>query len=263
MTEQSQARLLAATLLGSDPLAPDFMLATMSCPDLARMLEPGQFFNIAVPGSDAELLRLPFAYADADPREGMVSFGYRVVGEGTRRLATLPPGTRTDLLGPLGHGWRFPEGVKTALVVGGGSGVAPIVPLVKRLGELGVATDVVEGAQTSRAIVFENEILARGARSFNVSTDDGTRGTHGFAAVLTERLMSENRYDAVYICGPKVMMRGIADQAAQRGIACQVSMETGMMCGFGACATCPIETTQGMRSVCKDGPVFDALEVIW
>lgn len=263
MSAPSNARVLPVTLLGSEPIAPEFMLCTMSCPDLARAIQPGQFFNLAVPGDQRELLRIPMSYSESRPREGIVAFAYRVVGEGTRRLASLPSGVRTDLIGPAGNGWSYPDGMKKALLVGGGSGIAPILALARRLSETGVEFQLVQGARTSREVLFESDFLACGATRFEVTTDDGTRGIKGFPTAVVGDMISREGYDQAYVCGPTPLMKGVAAIAHDLHLPCQVSLETGMACGFGACATCAVDTVGGKKGVCVDGPVFDAEEVIW
>lgn len=263
MPTPSQARVLPVTLLSCEPIAPGFMVHTMACEDLARTIRPGQFFNIAVPGDSTQLLRVPFSYVSADPSAGTVTFAYRIVGDATRRLASLPAGTRTDLLGPAGNGWRVDGTERAALLVGGGSGMAPIVALAELLRSHGAEVDVIEGAQTSRALVFERELLGCGVRSFNAATDDGSRGHRGFPTDVMADMLARGAYDHVYTCGPRPMMAGIARLAAQADLPCQCSMESGMGCGFGACATCAIDTVSGKQSVCMNGPVFDAREVVW
>lgn len=263
MPSPSPAYLHEATVVSNEPMAPGVMRMTLRCPELAATIQPGQFFNLAVPGDPTEMLRLPFSFAAADPASGEVTLAYLLQGNGTRRMQQMAPGTVTDLLGPGGHGWRPVEGSHHALLVGGGSGTAPLVPLTRALASSGVTVDFVQGAPTAERVLFEEEITAAGAARFEVATDDGTRGTRGFCTEVVARLLSEGGYDAVYTCGPEPMMRSVAKLAEQAGVPCQVSMERGMVCGFGACATCVVDTKDGRKGACMHGPVFDAEEVVW
>ena len=226
-------------ILENEQVAPQMMRLRLECPELARSIEPGQFMNLRVPGDPSEILRLPFSWSCKDAEAGWVEFAYLVIGKGTERLAGLPVGTTSDLLGPAGHGWQVPAGAKRAMVVGGGSGVVPVVPLVGALREAGVACDFVQGAPTAARVIYEKEICEGGAELF-ISTDDGTRGTHGFTTAVA-----------------------IWKLAQAHGVSCQVSMEKLMACGFGVCTTCLCETIMGRKGACMDGPVFDAAEVIW
>lgn len=262
MPTPSPARMHTATILGSEPIAPDFMITTLSCPGLAAMLEPGQFLNLAVPGDARQLLRIPLSYYEANTSSGTVGLAYRIVGDGTRRLAALPVGTRTDVLGPGGNGWRIPEGGRS-LLVAGGSGIVSLVALAKRLREERKQFDFVEGAQTARQVVFEADMRALGAGIFSATTDDGTYGAKGFAHEEVRRLLAENTYDQMYVCGPTPMMQAVAAVAHEAHVPCQVSLETNMACGFGACAVCAVDTVTGKKGACMNGPVFDAKEVVW
>lgn len=262
MPKPSPACMHTATVLGSEPIAPDFTVTTLSCPGLAATIKPGQFLNIAVPGDARELLRLPMSYFQADASDGTVGLGYRIVGNGSRRLAALPAGTRTDVLGPGGNGWALPEGGRS-LLVGGGSGTVSLVALAKHLASDRMKFDFVEGARTARQVVFERDVRTLGAGDFAVSTDDGTYGSKGFAHEEVRRLLAENDYVSVYVCGPRPMMEAVAAVAREAQVPCQVSLETNMACGFGACAVCAVDTVSGKKGACMKGPVFDAEEVIW
>ncbi len=162
MPSPSPAYLHEATVVSNEPMAPGVMRMTLRCPELAATIQPGQFFNLAVPGDPTEMLRLPFSFAAADPASGEVTLAYLLQGNGTRRMQQMAPGTR--------H----------ALLVGGGSGTAPLVPLTRALASSGVTVDFVQGAPTAERVLFEEEITAAGAARVEVATDDGTRGCmHG------------------------------------------------------------------------------------
>lgn len=262
MPEPSPALKLACTVVACEPLARDVYRMTLRCPELAAAIEPGQFFNLHVPGDPTHLLRLPFSWAVADRDAGTVEFAFAAVGEGTRRLAELPLGTQTDLLGPAGRGWRVDAACGRALLVAGGTGTVSLVPLAAALAAAGVACDFVEGQPTAEALVYEAEVEKTGA-SFRAATEDGTRGRAGDASDLSAELLAAGGYGAVYACGPEDMMAKVAAQAKEAGVPCQVSMERLMACGFGACTTCLVDTLDGRKGACKEGPVFDAERVLW
>ncbi|MBS5449790.1 MAG: dihydroorotate dehydrogenase electron transfer subunit [Coriobacteriia bacterium] len=263
MPTPSTATRHTLTVVSNEPMTCDVMRMRFTCPELARSIEPGQFFDLAVPGDPSQLVRLPFSYSAADAQTGEVEFGYLLNGDGTRRLAQVKPGAQLDVLGPCGHGWRFPEGMKAALLVGGGSGVVPLVSLARELIARGVAVDFIEGAAAERRVIFTDDLREMGVRTLEIATDDGSVGIKGYASVPCEQMLADNAYDVVYVCGPTPMMRGIAQIVDKAGVACQVSMEKMMTCGFGACATCVCDTTGGRKGVCMAGPVFDAKEVVW
>lgn len=236
----------------------------MRAPALAGSLGAGQFVNVAVPGDPSHLLRVPLAFSRADAATGQVELEFAVVGEGTRRLASLGPGATSTVVGPCGKPWRMDAGQGRAALVCGGIGVTPIVACARALADAGLAFDAVAGAQTATKLWGAEVLAGLGAGQVVVTTDDGTAGRKGFTTDALSDLLEAGAYDVVYTCGPEVMMRGVARMCAQAGVACQVSMERMMTCGFGACNTCNVPAAKGgYLSVCMDGPVFGAEEVAW
>ena len=125
---------------------------------------------------------------------------------------------------------------------------------------------VVIGAQTVKRLActeqFEDSIRASGG-ALHVATDDGSAGIKGFVNAITDELLATRAYDYVAVCGPPLMERSVALPAIEHGVTCEVSMERLMACGVGACLGCVVETRDGLKRCCVDGPVFDASEVIW
>lgn len=241
--------------------------------DVARAIQPGQFMNLRVPGDGSHILRIPLSFAQADRDRGLVDLAFAVVGEGTERLSRMRVHDRSTLVGPCGNGWHLPDTAGRALLVAGGVGLPPIVAAAQMLSKAGIGFDVVVGARTGAAHVERLlELLRRlpveGScdcpRRVLVTTDDGTLGIAGFTTEAIPSLLSERAYAQAYACGPQPMMAGVARLAAGHGIACQVSMERMMGCGFGACSCCNVPLVSGGYALCcQDGPVFDAGEVAW
>lgn len=241
--------------------------------DVAQVIRPGQFMNLQVPGDGSHILRIPLSFARADRDRGIVDLVFAVVGEGTERLSQMRQTDRSTLVGPCGNGWHLPETAGRALLVAGGVGLPPIVAAAQMLSEAGVGFDVVVGARTGAAHVERLLELLRSLpvvggcdcpRRVTVTTDDGTLGFAGFTTEALPALLSVRPYAQAYACGPQPMMAGVARLASERGIACQVSMERMMGCGFGACSCCNVPLVSGGHALCcQDGPVFDAGEVAW
>lgn len=245
-------------------LAPHIQSLVLHAPEIASEIQPGQFVNVQVPGDKSQIMRLPFTFARADQHLGTIELIYQVVGDGTRRLSQVSAGESLSVLAPLGSGWRIEKSdFARVLIVCGGLGLAPVLPLARALGHRGIEFDVALGAPSANRVVGVEHFLSYGAREVLVSTDDGTQGHHGFCTALSEKLLGENTYDLIATCGPEPMMRIVVRQAEEAGIACQVSMERGMICGFGVCMSCVVDTPRGRVCVCTEGPVFDAQEVIW
>ena len=251
-------------VVSNEPAADGLMRIVLSAPELAAAIKPGQFVNVSVPGDASQILRVPLSFSCADAAAGTVEIVYAVVGDGTRRLAAMAAGEISTAVGPCGNPWPLVDGARRACVVAGGVGITPIVACARMLAGAGVAFDAVVGAQTAGRLWGTDVLEGFGAGVVSVTTDDGTAGRAGFTTDALADLLAANNYDVVYTCGPEVMMAGVARLCHEVGVACMVSMERMMCCGFGACGTCNVAMVDGTyKSCCKDGPVFDAEEVAW
>ena len=225
----------------------------------AEYAVPGQFINIF--SNDAsKLLPRPISICEIDKVQGTLRVVYRVAGKGTKEFSKLGNQDTVEILGPLGNGFPLESG--KAIVVGGGIGVPPMLELTKQLP--GDVTAVL-GYRTDDLFLADDFIDASGEVIF--ATDDGTVGVHGTVVDA----MKENalKADVIYACGPKPMLRGVAEYADSIGAKCYVSMEERMACGVGACLGCVCESTEvddhshvKNKRVCKDGPVFLSTEVV-
>ena len=211
--------------------------------DTAGIL-PGQFVNIRVEG---QFLRRPISVCNIE--EGVLTIIYKVVGVGTEAMSHLPVGTQLDVLTVLGNGYDLTKAGDQPLLVGGGVGVPPMYMLARQLREAGKAVRVILGFNTQDEVFYEDEFRALGC-DVTVTTVDGSHGVKGF---VTNALDGKQSY--YYTCGPLPMIKALIQAAGTNG---EVSMEERMGCGFGACMGCTIQTNQGPKRVCKEGPVFDA-----
>lgn len=221
-------------------------------PELAEFSKPGQFITVEI--SENFTLRRPFGIAST--KNNCVKFFYRVVGEGTKFLSEKKVGETLNILGSLGKGFNTSI-TGRILLVGGGMGLAPLLSA----SEYFENADVLIGARNRYEAVFWFKEFRASAKAFFVTTDDGSLGRAGFTTSLLPPVLEVEEYAAILTCGPEVMMRGVAFEAMARGIFCQVSFEKRMACGLGACLSCSIETINGRKKVCKDGPVFNADEI--
>ena len=209
---------------------------------------PGQFVNIRVAG---QFLRRPISVCNIT--EGVLTIIYKVVGVGTEAMSQLPVGTQLDVLTILGNGYDLSKAGDQPLLVGGGVGVPPMYMLARQLREMGKTVRVILGFNTKDEVFYEEEFRALGCDVI-VTTVDGSHGLKGF---VTNALDGKQSY--YYTCGPLPMIKALIQAAGTHG---EVSMEERMGCGFGACMGCTIQTTQGPKRVCKEGPVFPAGELI-
>ena len=133
----------------------------------------------------------------------------------------------------------------------------------------GCHLDVVLGAQTEKALVCRDRYSQLLGQEPWCATDDGTYGRAGFCTSLVEERLRDgcsddgHPYDYVAVCGPEPLMRIVSKMALDAGVRCEVSMEKRMACGVGACLSCVVDTMDGKRRSCVDGPVFDARKVVW
>lgn len=227
-------------------------------PVIAEQAEPGQFVNVQVSRHTAPLLRRPLGVAGVDRKDGVITLIYRVIGEGTRILADVCSGDMLSIVGPLGQG--FDRGSRRPLLVGGGTGLAPLLYLAETFQIQGIAPDVLMGGRTEEDL-FWKELYERVAGRIGLTTDDGSLGVKGTVMALLDVMLQTGQYDRVYVCGPAPMMQAVSAAVLAAGIPCQVSLEKYMACGLGACLSCSCQGIGKRIKVCKDGPVFWAQEV--
>ena len=227
-------------------------------PRIAAEAVPGQFVNVQVSNRTAPLLRRPLGVAGVDRNYGTVSLIYRIVGDATNILADVCSGDHLSLVGSLGHG--FDRSAKHPLLVGGGTGLAPLLYLADTFVEEGIRPDVLMGGRTAED-VFWKDLYDGIAGRTGITTDDGTLGTKGTVMALLPDMLEKGNYDCVYVCGPVPMMKAVSAVVLEKGIKCQVSLEKYMACGLGACLTCSCQGIGRRLKVCQDGPVFWAEEV--
>jgi len=261
-------------ILSHEKVCPDLFLLTLKLPEIARSASPGQFLHIRVGEMYDPLLRRPMSIARADMIMGEVEILYRVTGKGTYLLSTKGEGETIDCMGPLGRGFSVPEGGDLILVAGG-RGVAPLLFLAERALQRGKArVTFLMGASSRSCLFYENGLAALGAR-VGLATDDGSRGYHGPVTDLLEAELSTPRNGSdvmVFSCGPEAMLRKVAGICISRRIPCQISLESFMGCGVGACQSCVVKVYRDpgnpelgtlYKRVCIDGPVFNAEEVVF
>jgi len=221
--------------------------------DTSAITAPGQFVDLQLPG---KFLRRPISVSDWTERG--ILLVVKAVGEGTRALVSSPAGTQFPTLTGLGNGFDLTEGGDRPLLIGGGVGIAPLYGLALRLIRQGKRPAVVLGYR-SQADVFCVEAFTTLECDVFVATEDGSLGTKGFATDCVTKALPEADY--AFTCGPTPMLKAVYALPQLKGG--QFSLEARMGCGFGACVGCTIQTKNGPRRVCKDGPVFRKEELAW
>lgn len=249
-------------LIGKEQVGPNTWQFTLEAGDMVEKTfrGPGQFVHIKC--GHSRLLRRPISVAtcQSDTPDDLLSIVFEVRGEGTAWLADRKVGDELDVLGLLGNGFSMEPGGRY-LLAGGGIGVPPLYGCAQYAD--GNATAVLGFRNAQRAILLDQ--FKATCKEAKLYTDDGSAGTQGYVADGVRAVLDKDKdFTAVLACGPKIMLRGVAQAAAEYGIPCQVSMEERMACGVGACLGCAIPMADGtVKHVCKDGPVFNAGEVDW
>lgn len=256
---------LRAEIVRTERISNDIYRFTLHAPAIAEAARPGQFIMVRVQEGYDPLLRRPFSIHQATA-DGRIQILFKVIGRGTGIMATLDAGQRLDMIGPLGRGFTRDRDRRICLL-GGGVGIAPLFYL---------ARDLLREVHPSQIRVLlgarAKEELATLAGDFGnmglevqTATDDGSLGYRGMVTDLLGGLEKQVPW-SVYACGPYPMMRTAAQVCKEKGWRCQVSLETFMACGLAACLGCTVPRggdTPGYLHVCKDGPVFEADEVLW
>lgn len=242
-----------APIIKREQLAIDLFRLVVEVPEIAATCVAGQFVHLKVAEGDHPLLRRPISIFASDGASRL-ELVFRVVGVGTKILAGRVEGELLDIVGPLGEAFRLiPE--RRALLVGGGVGLPPIHALFQEIRSQGLPHVVMAGIRGKDELGLIGQ-LPEQAEKCLIATDDGSLGHHGFVTELLAQELDEGA--AVYACGPEPMLRKIIALCNEAGVPAQVSFEQQMGCGFGACIGCSIETGEGYRRVCCEGPVFDA-----
>ena len=212
----------------------------------------GQFANVKLEGF---YLRRPISVCDFD--EKGFTLIYKTVGHGTEAMSKLQAGEKIDILTGLGNGYDTSKSGQNPLLVAGGSGVPPMYKLAKMLVSEGKSVTVALGFNCISAMYLFDELQKLGAKVL-IATADGSYGCKGF--VTDAIVQSGVDYSFFYTCGPLPMYKSIKKVAKTDG---QYSFEERMGCGFGACMGCSMKTNSGNKRICKEGPVFDAADIIW
>ena len=239
------------TILDNDPIAANTWKMKLSG-DTSAICCSGEFVQIAL---ESKFLRRPISVHDVDWES--FSIVYKVVGEGTAAMARMLPGDKLDILTGLGTGFSIDSCQSKALLLGGGVGAAPLYQLAKELIAQQKEVTVVLGFNKADEVMLVEDFEGLGAK-VHVATMDGSVGTKGFVTDVV-RLKSLS-YDFFYACGPMPMLKAVCESVKGRG---EVSLEERMGCGAGFCYCCSIQTKNGPRRVCKDGPVFDKEDIVW
>ncbi len=203
---------------------------------------PGQFVMVWIPMVD----EVPMSVSYFGEKKGIT---FKKVGKATEALSRLKPGDKIGIRGP--HGTFFESKANKILVVAGGIGIAPLAPAIEDAKSKGKDVVLAFGAKTSSELLFLDRLKAS-CKELHIATDDGSSGYHGFVTDMTSEILEKESFDAIFVCGPEIMIKKLADIAQRWNIPFQASLERFLKCGVGICDSCAIS---GLH-ICKNGPVF-------
>ena len=235
-------------IIENTQIAPGVFLLDLAG-DTSMVKAPGQFCQIQIPGF---YLRRPISLCDWD--ENGMTLIYKAIGQGTDALSRMETGDMLDILNGLGNGYDVNICGKHPLVIGGGVGIPPLYSLTKALIARGTEPTVILGFNKAEKIFLLDSFEDLDVPVL-LTTVDGSAGQKGF---VTDALPQD--YDSFFACGPLLMLKAVYKACGTTG---QLSLEERMGCGFGACMGCTIQTKDGPKRVCKEGPVFRKEELLW
>lgn len=258
MTQHHQAKIIK-----NQEIAKDLYKISFNIPEIAETAKPGQFVHIKIPADSSLLLRRPISINGVNRQTGQLDLVYQKVGKGTEIISKAQPGTKLDILGPLGKGFWIPKGIKKVYVVGGGCGVAPVKFAAQEWRHLDITSFL---GFRNRASSYQIEDFTSLSSRVLISTDDGSLGQKGSIITLLNDSILEQKPDLILACGPIPMLKAMQQTAEHFDIPCQISLEERMGCGVGGCLVCSCaighKDDWEYKKVCMDGPVFWSKEVM-
>jgi len=253
-------------VLENKELSPLNYRLVFEAPRIARSAKPGQFIQIGAQGC---LLKRPFSICDVNGAKVVVL--YKIVGKGTAAMARLIKGDQLDAIGPLGKPFsRIPAWYRR-IFVGGGVGVPPLYFLAKAYRGTRKLDRALIGARTKNDILYAPEFKKIGI-AVEMATEDGSAGQKGFVTGPFQKLLAslddnDKKHSVVFTCGPKGMMKAVAEICEPAGVTCIASLEEIMGCGIGVCMGCVVKVKQDgdffYKRVCREGPVMETDKIIW
>ena len=250
----------------------------------SQTAKPGQFAFVECGGDT--LLRRPLSYLRSSKEDGTVEFMYKTVGHGLESLSQLKKGDEIKIMGPIGNGFAIPSGKKSAILIGGGVGIPPVLFMGEEIKKINGGIDLVAFFGSEIPFPFEtcdSDLVMPGLDfSVNKTIDDMEKlgipcrlssqasyeGCHlGYVTELAKSFIEtlsdgEKTETIIYACGPESMLKAVAKLAKDDQLDCVLSLEEYMACAIGGCAGCTVKVLEDgherMKRVCVDGPVFDA-----
>lgn len=246
------------SIIDKKELAPTIKMFRVSAPLVAKKSKPGQFIVVRI---DEKGERIPLTIVDKDDKIGSITIIFQEVGKTTKQLGKLRNGDFIlDLVGPLGKPSMI-ERRGTVVIIGGGIGVGEAYPEARAYKKAGNKVISIIGARSEQFLILEEE-MAKVSDEIYISTDDGSKGHHGFVTdILRELINKKIKIDLIFSVGPVIMMKAISDITKPLGIKTLVSLNPIMVDATGMCGGCRVNISGESRFACVDGPTFDGHQV--
>jgi len=215
---------------------------------LCAKAEPGQFVMVWIPGVD----EIPMSLSTIS-QKGLASITVANIGEATKALHQRSRGNILGVRGPYGNGFTLTSG--NIMIVGGGTGLVPLMPLTEKIVRTTTKITFLLGAETKDELLFLDRIeqmLSKVKAEIIATTEDGSYGLKGVITDQAEQKLAKKRFDMIYACGPEQMIHKMFLLTERYGASLQASLERIMRCAIGLCGSCVI----GKLRVCRDGPVL-------
>jgi ferredoxin--NADP+ reductase len=246
-----------AKIVSNEAIAPGFHRYVVATPQVARKHQAGQFVMVLLHEGGE---RIPLTIAGSDADAGTINLVVQEVGKTTMEMSALKPGDEIQVLGPLGTPTHI-EAWGTAVCVGGGAGIAPLLPIAGALKAAGNRVVAILGGRTKELVILRDE-MADIADEMIYTTDDGSFGRQGLVTDALAAYFAEHGHpEIVFAIGPAIMMKAVADQTRPLEIPTVASLNTIMVDGTGMCGGCRVAVGGKSKFVCVDGPEFDAHQV--
>lgn len=241
----------------------NYCLLKLTSDETLPEMVPGQFVQVKVTNSASTFLRRPISINFVDRQKNELWLLVQMIGDGTRRMSSFQVDEMVNIMLPLGNGFSFPEEKEKGnkfLLVGGGVGTAPLLYMGSCLKAAGFTPTFLLGARSQGDLMQLKEFQEIG--EVYITTEDASGGEAGY--VTDHSILTTQRFDRIYTCGPKPMMMAVTRYASAQSIDCEVSLENTMACGIGACLCCVEKTKENHHvCVCTEGPVFNIKDLSW
>jgi len=255
-------RLFKATVTDNKQIKKDHYLLTLQPLKKINRPEPGNFFMLAVDSSLDPLLKRPFSIHRWLGHDFQIL--YRIAGRGTGILSKRRAGDLLDVIGPLGNEFPPAKTHDKIILIAGGLGIAPIFSLAEKLKKKRPL--LFYGARTKEELLCIDELKSLGIEPV-ITTNDGTLGYKGVITDILKKFLTQNlklkTQNCIYACGPKPMLMALSLLARKYDLKGYMALEQNMACGLGTCLGCVVNTIDGFKRVCKEGPVFSIDEIVW